>query len=91
MEIIRLGIENLQADGDADETKIINYTKALIDKTIETNGFLCLYGHGFDNMSASYTMRESVLTEILTYLKTKIDNLEILVGSEAEIVPYFYD
>lgn len=91
MKILRVGMELTAEQGIEDENAYIAKINELIDYTIAQGGFLSLYSHGLQNLDVPYTLRLNVLNGVLTHLKPYIDNFEVLVGTEADIVKYFYN
>lgn len=91
MKILRVGMELNTEQGIEDENAYIATINELIDYTIAQGGFLSLYSHGLQNLDVAYTLRLNVLNGVLAHLKPYIDNFEVLVGTEADIVKYFYN
>lgn len=70
------------------EGNTLQDTIAMIDTTIANNGYLIFYGHSYP--ATDNYMTEENMNTILTYLKTKYDNGEIVVGTPRETINYYY-
>ena len=92
-KILRWGIEQLHdnSNGLTDED-VINKAKQAIDYAISVQGHVHLYCHSYNLYDGiSYTLRESVLTDILAYVKSKMDEGLLVVGTTAEVCNYYYN
>lgn len=88
--IKRLGLDIRPENYDSTYQQVIENAKAAIDLAITNGGLLILFGHSYNNTSASYTVYPTVLAEILTYLKEKMDKGLCVTGNMADIVNYYY-
>ncbi|MBR5573727.1 MAG: hypothetical protein IKW35_04450 [Paludibacteraceae bacterium] len=92
-KILRWGIEQLHdnSNGLTDED-VVNKAKQAIDYAISVQGHVHLYCHSYNLYDeTSYTLRESVLTDILAYVKSKMDEGLLVVGTTAEVCNYYYN
>lgn len=87
----RLGLElTTELQTTEDEDIVIANTKTAIDTAIATKGYLVIYGHTYNELSAEYTITERVLNEILDYVLAKIISGDVVVGGTSEILNYYY-
>lgn len=83
--INRIGLENLEEDDASVEATLLANAKAAVDKCVNENGMVVFYTHWYDNDTRAYWLRESVLTPLLAYIKTYIDQYRIISSTMAEI------
>lgn len=70
------------------EGNTVSDTLAKIDEAIAHNAYMVFYGHSYP--STTNNMTEENMATILTYLKTKSDNGEIMVGTPNETINNYY-
>lgn len=83
--INRIGLENLEEDDASVEATLLANAKAAVDKCVNENGMVVFYTHWYDNDTRAYWLRESVLTPLLAYIKTYIDQYRLISSTMAEI------
>ena len=87
----RYGYEMGPSGTSEQETELINKIKAGIDAAVANNGMLILYCHSYNDNRPDYTLRESVLTAVLEYIKPLIDSYRIVTGNVQDLVEYYFD
>ena len=69
-------------------TTLVNQKKA-VDEAIENNGFLTFYGHSADLDTDDYETTNN-LNELLTYILTKVSDLQCVVLKPSDAVDYYF-
>lgn len=92
-KILRWGIEQHHDDSDGlTDNDVISKAKQAIDYAISIQGHVHLYCHSYNLYNGtSYTLRESVFDEILAYVKEKVNEGKLIVGTTAEVCNYYYN
>lgn len=70
------------------EGNTVSDTLAKIDEAIAHNAYMVFYGHSYPSTTNNMTVEN--MATILTYLKTKSDNGEIMVGAPNETINNYY-
>lgn len=83
--IKRIGLENLAEDDASVEATLLANAKAAVDKCVNENGLVVFYTHWYNNSTRAYWLRESVLTPLLAYIKTYIDQYRLISSTMADI------
>lgn len=83
-----VGLDIRQLDRWGLEGHTVEQTLAKIDEAIANNAYMILYGHSYPG--ADNNMTEANMATILSYLKTKADNGEVMVGTPRETINHYY-
>lgn len=83
-----IGLDIRQLDRWGLEGHTIEQTMAKIDEATQNNAYMIFYGHAYPSTENNMTVEN--MATILTYLKTKSDNGEIMVGTPNETINNYY-
>jgi len=83
-----IGHDIRQLDRWGLEGNTIEQTMSKIDEAIQNNAYMIFYGHAYPSTENNMTVEN--MATILTYLKTKSDNGEIMVGTPNETINNYY-
>lgn len=90
--ILRWGIDcNKVEDAYPGEADVLKAAKKGIDLAISQEGVLVLYCHSLNMGALDYTLTETVFAAILDYLKSRLFSGQIIGGTTADVVKYYYD
>ena len=82
------GLDIRQLDRWGLEGHTLAETMAKINEAISNNAYMIFYGHSYPGVD-NY-MTEENMQAILTYLKTKVDNMEIMVDTPQRTINTYY-
>lgn len=91
-EVLRIDLECTHTDASTEmHAQMLQRAKDIVDETILQGGYTIFYTHTYDQVfGTTYTLYPELFIPLCEYIKSKIDNRQIVSGNTNEMLEWYY-
>ena len=91
-QILRIDLECVHTDASAEmHAAMLQKAKDVVDETIDRGGYTIFYSHTYNQtFGTTYTLYPELFIPLCEYIKSKIDERQIVTGNTNEMLEWYY-